>query len=64
MRRLLTQCTFVNGISDETKAEDGEGKPIAAVKSVAACKLRDGLLVVFCSGGDIPESRVEDNTRC
>ena len=50
--RLMAQGSFVEGITEETKAEDGEGKSVTGSKRIAIEKTGEDLIVILlaCNG--------------
>ena len=59
---MCPKSSLVNRVSYNAEGEDGDGKSIAAVESIAAGKFRKRLVVVLSPGGNVPKCRVEDDT--
>ena len=48
----MAEGTFVKGIAEKTKAEDGEGKSVAGSERIAVEEAGKGLIVVLLAGND------------
>ena len=44
---MMAQCSFVEGITEETKAEDGEGKSVTGSQRIAVEKTGEDLIVIL-----------------
>ena len=49
---LMAQGSFVKGITEETKAEDGEGKSVTGLKRIAIEEARKDLVVILLARND------------
>ena len=49
---LMTQSSFVKGITEETKAEDGEGKSVTGSKRIAIEEAGEDLIVILLARND------------
>ena len=50
--RLMSQGSFVKGITEETKAEDGEGKSVTGSKRIAIEEACEDLIVILLARND------------
>lgn len=61
MGGLVAQGTFVERVTEQAQAEDGDGEGVAGVARVAAGEAGEGVVVVFGAGRQVPEDGVEED---
>ena len=54
---LVAESSFVKGIAEKTKAEDGEGKSVTGSERVAIEEAGERLIVIFLAGNDAENIR-------